>query len=313
MKKLAKNSVRIFEVGPRDGLQNEKIILSLKNKLWLCQALQKTGLQEIEAGALVRPDRVPQMADSEKLQNKLLQNQKNFHYWYLVPNEVGLMRAEQAKIKKIALFTAASETFNQKNIGMSIADSLKVIEKVFARKTKGQEIRVYLSTVWGCPFEGRMPIKKSAALIKKILKYPEVEQLSIGDTIGVANPQGVRDLFKILKLNTKDLNRVAVHFHDTRGTALANVLQAYQLGIRTFDASIGGLGGCPFAPGASGNLATEDVAYLFKEMGVSTGIHYDKLCEVGLELSKRMKNRPLVSRALQAYQKRGKKTPWDQQ
>lgn len=293
--------VRIFEVGPRDGLQNEKMLLSLPDKLWLVKALAQAGLKDIEAGAFVRPDRVPQMADSESLQEQLDPSLANF--WYLVPNQKGLERALSKGVKNIALFTAVSETFNQKNIGMSVAESFTEMTAMMATAKKEKlKVRGYVSTVWGCPFEGRMRATQSLAVLERMISLG-VDQLSIGDTIGVANPVSIQEILKPLISNHqgKSEDLIAVHFHDTRGTALANSLKAYEAGIRVFDSSIGGLGGCPFAPGAAGNLATEDLLYMFKEMGVQTGVDYQKLCETGMELSNRMKGKIFTSKALQAF------------
>lgn len=300
--------IQIFEVGPRDGLQNEKTILSLQDKLWLVDSLSKTGLKNIEAGAFVRPDRVPQMADSEALQEKLTEN-TNVNFWYLVPNQKGLERALSKGVKNIALFSAVSETFNQKNIGMSVTDSFAEMSAMMStiratEKSNGTRMKVrgYVSTVWGCPFEGRVKPSQSLPVLEKMIALG-VDQLSIGDTIGVANPNAVQDILKPLLQNhsAKSKDLIAVHFHDTRGTALTNSLKAYELGVRVFDSSVGGLGGCPFAPGAAGNLATEDLLYLFKEMGIDTGVNYQKLCETGMELMNRMKGKVFTSKALQAF------------
>ncbi len=306
--------IKIFEVGPRDGLQNEKTILSLADKVWLVESLAKTGLKDIEAGAFVRADRVPQMADSEELQTKLSPHQ-DVNFWYLVPNRKGLERALSKNVKNIALFTAVSETFNQNNIGMSVSDSFTEMKQMMARvKSLGDiKVRGYVSTVWGCPFEGKIKPAQSLAVLDQMIAL-EVDQLSIGDTIGVANPVSVETIIKPLLQNyssrAKDL--LAVHFHDTRGTALANALRAFELGITVFDSSIGGLGGCPFAPGAAGNLATEDLLYLLKEMGVDTEINYQKICETGMELSRRMKDKTFTSKALQAFIANcTKNTVWD--
>jgi hydroxymethylglutaryl-CoA lyase len=304
--------IRIFEVGPRDGLQNEKTILSLSDKLWLVNALSEAGLKDIEAGAFVRADRVPQMADSEALQEKLNSTQSNF--WYLVPNQKGLERALSKGVKNIALFSAVSESFNQKNIGMRVADSFNEMAAMMETAKKEKlKVRGYISTVWGCPFEGRIKPTQALPVLEKMISLG-VDQLSIGDTIGVANPIAVEAILKPLLQNhssrTDDL--IAVHFHDTRGSALANSLRAFELGVRVFDSSIGGLGGCPFAPGAAGNLATEDLLYLFKEMGVETGVNYQKVCETGMELSKRMKDKVFTSKALQAFIANcTKNTAWD--
>ena len=305
--------IRIFEVGPRDGLQNEKMILSLDDKLWLVESLAAAGLQNIEAGAFVRGDKIPQMADSELVLERL-KPAPDTNYWYLVPNQKGLERALSKNVKNIALFTAVSETFNQKNIGMSVADSFSEMAAIIATAKKEKlNVRGYVSTVWGCPFEGRISPAKALPVLEKMIALG-VNQLSIGDTIGVANPNSVEAILKPLLLNhgQKSDELIAVHFHDTRGTALANSLKAYELGVKTFDSSIGGLGGCPFAPGAAGNLATEDLLYLFKEMGVDTGVNYQKICETGMELSRRMKGKAFTSKALQAFIANcTKNTAWD--
>jgi len=308
--------IRIFEVGPRDGLQNEKTILSLADKLWLLESLSKAGIRDIEAGSFVRPDRVPQMADSEALQDLVQKNVNlvNTNFWYLVPNQKGLERALSKNIKNIAFFTAVSDTFNKKNIGMSVDDSLKEISTMMgiAKKEK-LKVRGYVSTVWGCPFEGRIKPAQALSVIDQMISLG-VDQISIGDTIGVANPISTQEVVKPLLQNyarqAQDL--IAVHFHDTRGTALANSLRAYELGVQVFDSSIGGLGGCPFASGAAGNLATEDLVYMFKEMGVDTGVNYQKLAETGMGLSQRMSGKVFTSKALQAFIANcSKNTVWD--
>jgi hydroxymethylglutaryl-CoA lyase len=302
----------IFEVGPRDGLQNETLILPLADKVWLCESLSKAGIRQMEAGAMVRADRVPQMADSESVAQQLAKKSNlSAKFYYLVPNLKGLERAISNGAKHIAVFTAVSETFNQKNIGMSVEESFEVIEALVKEaKQKGVTVRGYLSTVWGCPFEGRIPASKAIPMIERLMALP-IEQVSVGDTIGVAAPKGVREIFQHFSAN--DLRtRLAGHFHDTRGTALANAGAAYELGVRTFDSSIGGLGGCPFAPGASGNLATEDLLYFLKENGVETGVDYEAVCKTSLELSKRMGKTGFLSKALQAYAANCSKNPiWD--
>lgn len=327
----AKNRVRIFEVGPRDGLQNEKTVLPTQDKVWLCEALVNAGLQDVEAGAFVRQDKVPQMANSDEVQTILAKKIPNQDFWYLVPNEKGLERALQTGVTQFAAFTAVSETFNEKNIGQSVQDSLLNIQNILNQigmykkglskaKQKKIKVRAYVSTVWGCPFEGRMDLKKSAKLIHVLLKMKskgvQIDEVSIGDTIGVANPADVKKLLQVLKLSSLQKKKIAMHFHDTRGTALANALMAFEMGIRIFDSSVGGLGGCPFAPGASGNLATEDLVYMFKEMGIQTGVNYSKLCETSLKLSEKMnqvgKSQAFASRALQAYAVNAGKTPWEQ-
>ena len=306
-----RESIRVFEVGPRDGLQNEKEIVSLRDKIWLIESLAEAGVQDIEAGSFVRADKVPQMVDSDQVLKHFQAHPSPASIWSLVPNLKGLERALTIGVKNIAVFTAVSDTFNLKNIGMSVEESFKEIEEITREaKKSGLHVRGYVSTVWGCPFEGKISPSQALPVLERMLALP-VDQLSIGDTIGVANPLGVELVLKPL-LEKSSIDRLAVHFHDTRGTALANALRSYELGIRSFDSSLGGLGGCPFAPGASGNLATEDLIYLFKEMGIDTGIDYSKLCKTSLELSRRMGGRTLQSRALKAYQANcAAKNEWD--
>jgi hydroxymethylglutaryl-CoA lyase len=242
------------------------------------------------------------MADTDEIFKKI--QLKKLHLgkaraWSLVPNRKGLDRALKAGARQIAVFTAASETFNRRNIGMSIEQSLKECA-VLIREAKRHhlEIRGYVSTAFWCPFEGKIQPKKSIRVIESLAKLG-VFQVSIGDTIGAATPKEVEAVFKpmIRVLGAKSL---AAHFHDTRGTALANALRVLELGIRTLDSSAGGLGGCPFAPGASGNLATEDLVYMLQGMGIHTGIDLDRLCKVSLKLAKEMK-RQIASRYLQAF------------
>lgn len=297
------SKVTVFEVGPRDGLQNEKRPVRLDDKLFLVQGLVAAGLKEMELGAFVRTDKVPQMADSDAVFAAIRERRLNLRSaraWCLVPNLKGFERARESGAQAVAVFTASSESFNQRNIGMSIAESFAAIEEVvIAAKRAKIPVRGYISTVWGCPFEGKIAPKQSVKFLEKMLKLG-VSQVSLGDTIGVADPRGTTDVLKSA-LKHAPARKIAVHFHDTRGTALANSLRALDLGIRTIDASVGGLGGCPFAPGASGNLATEDLVYMLNGMGVKTGIDLQKLSRVSLDFSKRI-GRPLSSRYLQAYQ-----------
>jgi isopropylmalate/homocitrate/citramalate synthase len=301
-KALAKfpRKVTIFDVGPRDGLQNESRTLSLAMKLDYIRGLKQSGLSQIEAGAFVRPDRVPQMADSDQVFRSI--TEKSFvgpTYWALVPNRRGLERALEAGARAIGVFTAASESFNQRNIGMTIADSLAEIREVIreARKLKLQT-RAYLSTVFGCPFEGEMPARRAVDAAQRLLDLG-AHQVSLGDTIGVATPRGV-DLVIPRLISRNPVSKIAVHFHDTRGTALANTLRSLEYGITKVDSSAGGLGGCPFAPAATGNLATEDLVYMLQGMQIETGVDLDRLCATSLRLHQSM-GRPLSSRYLMAY------------
>jgi hydroxymethylglutaryl-CoA lyase len=311
------DAIQIFEMGPRDGLQNEKRVLPLHDKVWLIESLAKAGVKDIEAGSFVRADKVPQMADSDQLPEKLSpQTMEGAQAWYLVPNWKGLERAVAKKVKNIAVFTAVSESFNRANIGMSVDESFQQIQLIVDEAhTHGMIVRGYVSTVWGCPFEGRITPTQAIPVLERLLKVG-VDQLSVGDTIGVAAPKGVEEILALLFKTVSNKEQIAVHFHDTRGTALANALRAFEMGIRSFDSSIGGLGGCPFAPGAAGNLATEDLLYLFKEMGVITGIDYRAICELSLALFTKMGGKPSTSKALQAYvsscnRSRSQSNAWD--
>lgn len=302
---MNRESVRIFEVGPRDGLQNEPRSVSLKDKVWLAASLAKTGIKDIELGAFVRPDRVPQMSDSDQIYSLIKQGKLKLgkaRPWSLVPNRKGLERALRVGVTHIAVFTAATDTFARRNIGMSIQHSLSEFRLLIAeaRQALGRKlkVRVYLSTSFGCPFEGKVTAKKALRVIEKLAEL-EPDQLSLGDTIGVATPREVEALVRpAMKLLTVD--QLAVHFHDTRGTALANALRSLDLGVRIMDSSAGGLGGCPFAPGATGNLATEDLVYMLQGMGIHTGINLNELCKVSLDFNRRIK-RPLTGRYLQAF------------
>lgn len=294
------SAVTLFEVGPRDGLQNETRILPLADKLDLIGSLVRAGLRKIEAGAFVRPDRVPQMAESDAVQDGILARGFPGEFYFLVPNRKGLARAKEKGVQRIAVFTAVSEEFNRRNIGMGVDESFHEMEAVVVEaKAAGMAVRGYVSTVFGCPFQGRIDPALAVSVIERMLALP-VEEVSVGDTIGVAAPRGVGEVFRPL-IRSGGASRLAAHFHDTRGTALANAVRALELGIRTFDSSVAGLGGCPFAPGASGNLATEDLVYFLKENGMRTGVDYSVLCETGARLSQVMGYPRPVSRALQAY------------
>jgi hydroxymethylglutaryl-CoA lyase len=296
----------VFEVGPRDGLQNEARAVSAADKARFVRELVATGVRELELGAFVRPDRVPQMADTDRLYAMIRGGKLRLgraSAWALVPNRRGLERALEAGARNLAVFTAATESFARRNIGMSIAESLAEFRAVIAAAPRGTRFRGYVSTAFGCPFEGRVAPARALRVVSKLAELG-VEQVSIGDTIGVATPAGV-DAVVRPALRALGASRVAVHFHDTRGTALANALRALELGARTFDASAGGLGGCPFAPGATGNLATEDLVYMLDGLGVRTGIDLRALSRASLAMARRMK-RPLTSRYLAAFAAAGR-------
>ena len=288
--------VRLVEVGLRDGLQNESTMLSVDQRFELLQKLLNAGVRHFEIGAFVSPKWVPQMAVTEELVKKYKTKIKNtkLEPSVLVPNEIGFQKAVQLGLKEIAIFASSSETFSQKNINCSIAESFERFKPVMALAKKHKiKVRGYLSVCFGCPFEGDVPEKKVIELAKKLHQMGCYE-ISIGDTIGVAHVGQVRSLFKKLK-KAIPVKKLAGHFHDTRGQALVNILAAYELGIKTFDSSIGGLGGCPYAKGATGNVATEDVVYMFQDMGVKTGLDLQQLIEINKWLNPQM-NHPLTSK-----------------
>jgi len=289
--------IKIMEVGPRDGLQNEPTSLSLEQKKIFIDLLVKAGHSDLEIGAFVNPQKIPQMAGTLDLARSLTRSPPT-NFWALVPNDRGYQDARSAGIKHIAVFTAASETFNQKNINTSIDGSFKRFE-TFMPAAKKEKIRVrgYVSTCFGCPYEGKVNPKTVLKVTERLLKLG-VNEISIGDTIGVANPAQVRALTKqLLKLTGP--KKLALHFHDTRGTALANVLTGLETGVQIFDSSAGGLGGCPYAPGAAGNLATEDLLYMLHEMGLKTGVNLGWQVEAAQYVQKCL-GRILPSRYLQA-------------
>ncbi len=281
-KKYFSKVVSLVEVGPRDGLQNESKVLSVDARLEFIQLLCAAGLKRIETGAFVSSKWVPQMIGSLELSEKILAAQlsgvlpKNLNWSCLVPNEQGMALALKSKVKEIAIFASASETFSKKNINCSISESLSRYQQIIAAAKKNKiRIRAYLSMCFGCPFEGKVSEAVVIRLTKKLISMGAYE-VSIGDTIGIANPTQVRRLTQKL-IQAVGADRLAMHFHDTRGTALANILACLDLGIRTFDSSLGGIGGCPYAKSASGNVATEDVVYMLHAMGFRTGANLDKL------------------------------------
>lgn len=295
-----KKQIVIQEVGPRDGLQNEVSTLSIPLKLKMIDGLVKSGLRRIEAGAFVSPKWVPQMQGSEEVIKKSLKKHSHskVRVSALVPNVKGFDRAAQTNLKEIAVFGAATESFSQKNINCTIKESFKRFEEVIAlAKQKKMWVRGYLSVAFGCPYEGKVSEKKVIRLSEKFLNLG-VDEISIGDTIGVANPKQVKSLIKGLKKSVP-LSRLAMHLHDTRGTALANVLQSLEEGVYIFDSSVGGLGGCPYAKGASGNLATEDLVYMLHGMGLKTGVKLEELIKVSRVMEKALKRR-LQSKVYQA-------------
>jgi hydroxymethylglutaryl-CoA lyase len=290
--------VTIYEVGPRDGLQNEKQSVPTEAKVRYIDLLSASGLRYIEATSFVSPKAIPQLADAGEVMRGI-RRAEGVRYPVLVPNARGLERALEAGVTDIALFTASSESFTKANINSTIEESLENFKPVTAMAlANGIRIRGYVSTAFGCPYEGYVPPSKVLEVSLRLLDLG-VEQVSVGDTIGVGTPNQVEDLLSTL-FERIDRDALAVHFHDTRGTALANVVVALQMGISTIDASSAGLGGCPYAPGASGNLATEDLLYMLDGMGVSTGVDIKKLVEASTYIVEQLGKAP-ASRFLQAY------------
>jgi hydroxymethylglutaryl-CoA lyase len=289
--------IRLTEVGPRDGLQSEPEIISLDAKVRFIERLSDAGLPAIEIGSFVRRDRVPQMADTEDVARRL-KGRTDAVLIALVPNLRGLDRALDVGLSTIAVFTAASDAFATANIGMRVDESLGVFRDVVRSATqRGAAVRGYISTAWWCPYTG--PVEPDAVRrVALALLDMGCANLGIADTIGAATPGEVRRLLELL-LREIPVRTIGVHFHDTRGTALANVLASMEMGITAVDASAGGLGGCPFAPGALGNLATEDLVYMLHGMGVKTGVDLERLRGASLEMETIL-GRRLPSRYLRA-------------
>ena len=268
-------TMTVYEVGPRDGLQNEAALVTTPDKIAFVDRLTAAGLPVIEVSAFVSPKWVPQMADAGDVFAGITRR-PGTRYAALVPNAKGLERAIAAGVTEVAVFAAASETFSTRNINQSIDESFATYDEVLAAaKAGGLRVRGYLSTCFGCPFEGDVPIARVVSLTQRLLDLG-VYEVAVSDTIGVAHPGQVRAVLKSLTAAVPAA-KLALHFHDTRGTALANVLASLDFGIETFDSSAGGLGGCPYAPGASGNLATEDLLYMLHGLGIETGVSLDKV------------------------------------
>ncbi len=288
-----KDRIQIVEVGPRDGLQNEKLPLDLSVRVDLIRKLAEAGLRRIEIGAFVSPKWVPQMSGSVELVREImkLRDARTFsedtRFTCLVPNVRGMEDALKSGITEVAIFGACSETFSKKNINCSIAESFirfrQVMEMARYHKIR---VRGYLSTAFGCPYEGRVSEARVIRLVRAMIKMG-VYEVSVGDTIGVATPKQVESLLKKIK-RIAPLSKIAMHFHDTRGTSLANVYASLRLGVRTFDASVGGLGGCPYAKGATGNLATEDLLYLLKGMGYKLTPNIQKILPIKKMLEEKL-------------------------
>jgi hydroxymethylglutaryl-CoA lyase len=294
--------ITVVEVGPRDGLQNEAARVSTGDKVAFVNLLSAAALQVIEVSAFVSPKWVPQMADAAEV-FAAIDRRPGTRYSALVPNLAGLDRALGARVDEIAVFAASSEAFSRKNINQSIDESLATYGAVCERAiASGLRVRGYLSTAFGCPYEGHVPIERVIGVAQQLLELG-VFEVAISDTIGIAHPGQVRQTLDAV-VKAIPAERVALHFHDTRGTALANVLAALPYGIATFDASAGGLGGCPYAPGASGNLATDDLIYMLDGLGLDTGVSLTALSEASRFIATRIDHQ-LPSRYAQAIASQG--------
>jgi len=293
--------VRIVEVGPRDGLQNEPAPVGTADKIAFVNALSDAGHRVIEVSAFVSPKWVPQMADAAEVFAGIARR-SGTRYAALVPNLAGLQRAIAARVDGIAVFAAASESFSRRNINQSIAESLETYRAVCAAaKDAGLPVRAYVSTAFGCPFEGAVAPAAVADVSAALMEMGAYE-VAVSDTIGIAHPGQVAPVLAAVAARVP-LDRVALHFHDTRGTALANVLTALDLGVTTFDASAGGLGGCPYAPGATGNLATEDLLYMLDGLGIDTGVSLERVLAASRAIEEKL-GHPLASRYAAAVKNR---------
>lgn len=287
--------VTLKEVGPRDGLQNEKVHIATADKVQLVDLLSQTGLNYIEVTSFVHPKWIPQLADAvEVLQ--AIKRQKDITYAALIPNMRGLERALEANIDEASVFMSASESHNRNNINKTISETFPVLEEVvLGAKAADKQVRGYISTVIGCPYEGYIQPEQVLRVADKLLEMG-VAEISLGDTIGVGVPTQVERLLEEL-LKRYPAEKFAMHFHDTRGIALANIVKSIEMGISKFDSALGGLGGCPYAKGASGNVATEDLLYLFDEMGIHTGVEMTAVLEAATFVEQKL-GKPVTSKQM---------------
>jgi hydroxymethylglutaryl-CoA lyase len=289
--------VSVYEVSPRDGLQNEGATVPLRAKVRLIDALVLAGLKRIEITSFVSPRWIPQLADADEVAEHA-KPPAGVIFSALCPNRKGLERARAAGMHEVAVFVSASETHNRRNLNKTISDTFAAYDDTISlAREAGIRVRGYVSTVWGCPFEGDVDPKRAVAVAKRLVDLG-CYQVSLGDTIGVGTP---RQTERVLRTALADIpsEKIAMHMHDTRGTALANVLVGLEMGIRDFDASVGGMGGCPYAPGAAGNLATEDLVYMLHGMGIQTGVDLERLVEAG-RVAESVVGRPLPGKVHQA-------------
>ncbi|MDI9259397.1 hydroxymethylglutaryl-CoA lyase [Alicyclobacillus sendaiensis] len=288
--------VWLREVGPRDGLQNEPGVIDTAVKVELVERLMDAGLTSIEVSSFVHPKWIPQLADADEVFARI-RRRPGVELSALVPNERGLARALAAKVDAVHVFMSASESHNLKNINKTIAETYPVLRPVIeGAKAEGLVVRGYVSTAFGCPYEGRVPVSQVLAVVERLFELG-VDEVALGDTIGVAVPTQVADVVREVA-RIAPLDRISLHFHDTRGMAIANLYAGFLAGVRRFDGSVGGLGGCPYAPGASGNVAMEDVLYLFHGMGAETGVDAEQYLDVVAWLEGKL-GKPLSSHARQ--------------
>ena len=271
--------VTVYEVGPRDGLQNEARNVPTSDKIRFIDALVASGIRAIEITSFVSPKWIPQLADADEVA-RMAKPPPGVTFSALCPNAQGLARAKEAGLPEIAVFVSSSETHNRRNVNKTIEATLAAFEDTIGPARKlGMRVRGYVSTVWGCPYEGDVAPERSIDVAKKLLAMG-CYQVSLSDTIGAGTPKQTAQILR-LALDAIEPAQIAMHMHDTRGTALANIVVGLEMGIRDFDASVGGLGGCPYAPGAAGNCATEDLVYMLHGMGIETGIDLERLVEAG--------------------------------
>jgi len=293
-------SIRIVEVGPRDGLQNEKVNIPTEQKIHFINLLSEAGLPVVEATSFVSPRAIPQLSDASAVMAGIAQR-PNTSYPVLVPNLKGMERAITAGVRAVSVFTAASESFTRHNINTTIAESLANFRPVVALAQQEHiPVRGYISTVFGCPYEGVVDPQHVLSVAQALLEMG-IQELSLGDTIGVATPIQVMEMINLLTAQGISIGQIAVHFHDTRGTALANVLASLHMGVSTIDSSVGGLGGCPYAPGAAGNVATEDLLYMLHGMNIQTGVDLEKVVAATSYIAPLLGHVP-ISKYYQAHQ-----------
>lgn len=297
--KFDPKQITIKEVGPRDGLQNESVFVPTADKIAWINQMSHTGLSYIEVTSFVHPKWIPALADAVEVAAGI-ERVPGVTYAALVPNAKGLERALSANVDEVSVFMSASETHNLKNINKTREETYPILaETTKAALAAGKSVRGYVSTVFGCPYEGAVAVDEVIRVTETLLEMG-VHEISLGDTIGIAQPRQVQEVLEVL-LRRFPADKLAMHFHDTRGMAMANVLVSLEMGMTTFDSSLGGLGGCPYAPGASGNIATDDLLYMLHGLGMQTGIDTDKLLEAARFIQGKM-GRSLMSHSMQACQ-----------